>query len=78
MRDLAFDRGGLRFPCLSAAHARAFMERNAAPVLKVVETLAADNARLANFRAEFDALADLYFDDNIVHQDFLMSRAVKV
>ncbi len=78
VRDLVFDRGCLRFPCLSPAHARTFMERNAAPVMKVVETLAADSARLANFRAEFAALADQYFDDNIVRQDFLMSRAVKV
>lgn len=78
VRDVTFDRGCLCFPCLSPAHARAFMERDAAPVLKVVETLAVDDARLANFRAEFDALAAQYFDDNIVRQDFLMSRAVKV
>ena len=75
--DLRFDRGCLRFPALSPAHARGFMERNAAPVMKVVETLAGDVARLALFRDEFDALAAQYFHDNFVRQDFLMSRAVK-
>ena len=75
--DLRFDRGCLRFPALSPAHARGFMERNAAPVMKVVETLAGDVARLAQFRDEFDALATQYFHDNFVRQDFLMSRAVK-
>ena len=75
--DLRFDRGCLRFPALSPAHARGFMERNAAPVMKVVETLAGDVARLAQFRDEFDALAAQYFHDNFVRQDFLMSRAVK-
>ena len=76
--ELRFDRGCLRFPALSPAHARGFMERNVAPVMKVVETLAADAARLATFRAEFDALATQYFHDNFVRQDFLMSRAVKL
>ena len=75
--DLRFDRGCLRFPALSPAHARGFMERNAAPVMKVVETLTGDIARLAQFRDEFDALATQYFHDNFVRQDFLMSRAVK-
>ena len=76
--DLRFDRGCLRFPALSPAHARGFMERNAAPVMKVVETLADDAPRLALFRDEFDALATQYFHDNFVRQDFLMSRAVKI
>ncbi len=75
--DLRFDRGCLRFPALSPAHARGFMERNAAPVMKVVETLGGDGPRLAQFRDEFDALATQYFHDNFVRQDFLMSRAVK-
>ncbi len=77
VNDLRFDRATMRFPALSPAHARAFMERNAAPVLKIVETLAAEPERLAAFRAEFDALAAQYFHDNFVRQDFLMSRAVK-
>ena len=75
--DLRFDRACLRFPALSPAHARIFMERNAAPVLKIVETLSAEPDRLAAFRADFDALATQYFHDNFVRQDFLMSRAVK-
>jgi SAM-dependent methyltransferase len=77
VRDLTFDRGCLRFPILSPAHARVFMERNAAPVARVVESLAIDPDRLAGFRAELDALIAHYFSDNILRQDFLMSRAVK-
>lgn len=75
--ELRFDRGCMRFPALSPAHARIFMERNAAPVLKIVESLGAEPERLAAFRAEFDALAGQFFHDNFVRQDFLMSRAVK-
>jgi SAM-dependent methyltransferase len=77
VRDLTFDRGCLRFPILSPAHKRAFMERHAAPVAKVIETLSSEPERLAQFRQEFEALISLYFNDNFVRQDFLMSRAVK-
>jgi hypothetical protein len=54
------------------------MEHNAAPVSRVVESLADDPAKLALFRAEYDALIAQYLNDNIVRMDFLMSRAVKV
>ena len=75
--DLRFDRACLKFPALSPAHARLFMESNAAPVLRVVETLSGDAARLANFRRDYEKLASQYFHDNFVRQDFLMSRAIK-
>ena len=77
VQDLVFDRACLRFPALSPAHARVFMEHNAGPVSRLVESLAGEPARLAAFRQEFDDLIALYFHDNIVRQDFLMTRAVK-
>lgn len=77
VRDLAFDRGCMRFPALSPGHARRFMERNAAPVTRIVQLLTGEPARLAAFRAEFDTLIAGYFRDNVVRQDFLMSRAIK-
>ncbi|WP_447979019.1 class I SAM-dependent methyltransferase [Candidatus Nitrospira bockiana] len=77
VRNLTFDTGRLAFPTLGPAHFRAFVERNAGPVLRVVQTLAGDPARLDAFRKEFDALARLYFDQNVVHQDYLMTRAEK-
>ena len=78
VRDLTFDRSCLRFPALSPAHARMFMERNAAPVSRLVEILAHDQSRLAAFRQEFDDLVGVYFTDNIVRQDLLLSRAIKL
>lgn len=76
--DLAFDSGTLLFPALSPAHVRLFMEANAGPVSRLVESLANDADRLTRFRAEFESLISNYFDDNAVRQDFLMSRARKV
>ncbi|MCZ6665339.1 MAG: class I SAM-dependent methyltransferase [Gammaproteobacteria bacterium] len=76
--DLAFDSGTLSFPALSPAHVRLFMEANAGPVSRLVESLADDADRLTRFRAEFESLVSNYFDNNALRQDFLMSRARKV
>lgn len=67
----------MQFFTLSPAHYRAFMEASVAPVIKVVETLSKEPARLAQFRAEVEALAGRFFDRNRVRQTFLMTRAVK-
>jgi hypothetical protein len=66
-------------PALSLQHYRLLTERTAGPVIKLVENLAAnDPAKLATFRAEYDALAAEYFSENIMRMDFLMTRAVKI
>lgn len=79
VRDIAFDRGRIPVPALSVQHFREMTERTAGPVLKLVELLSGtDPSKLAAFRREFDALTTEYFEDNIVRQDYLMTRAVKL
>jgi SAM-dependent methyltransferase len=79
VRDIVFDRDRLAAPALSLAHYRDLTERTAGPVLKLVESLSAsDPAKLATFRAAYDALTARYFDRNSVRQDYLMTRAIKV
>jgi hypothetical protein len=47
-------------------------------MLKLVESLlTSDPARLTQFRGEYDALIAPYFED-VVRQDYLLTRAVKV
>jgi SAM-dependent methyltransferase len=78
VRDVTFDVGRMIVPALSPAHIGEFMERTVGPILKLVEMLeAADAAKLGRFRGELRALFADYFDGNAVHQDFLMTRAVK-
>jgi SAM-dependent methyltransferase len=78
VRDIVFDRDTMVAPALSAQHSRDLIERTAGPVMKVVEMLSAsDPARLASFRAEYDALTAEYLRNNAVHQGFLLTRAVK-
>jgi len=76
--DIAFERDIIKAPALSPQHYRTLTERTAGPMIKMVETLSAnDPAKLVAFRREYDALATEFFRDNYVHQDFLMTRAKK-
>lgn len=75
--DIMFERELMITPALSPGHYRSTFERTAAPVIKLVESLQADQAMLAQFRADLDALISLYLKGNIVRQQFLMTRATK-
>jgi SAM-dependent methyltransferase len=77
--DLFFDRDRILAPTLSPSHYRTMFERTAGPAIKLVEALSAsDPARLAEFRREAEALVVEYLRDNVVHQDYLLTRATKV
>jgi SAM-dependent methyltransferase len=79
VRDVVFDRGRVHTPALSPQHFRMNIERTAGPVIKVVESLSAsDPAKLAAFRNEYEALVAEYHEDNLVRQDYLLTRALKV
>jgi SAM-dependent methyltransferase len=79
VKDIFFDRGRMLVPALSVQNYRDHFERTAGPMLKLVESLSAsDPARLEQFRREYDAMIAPYFEDNIVRQDYLLTRAVKV
>lgn len=78
VKDIMFDRACMLFPALSVQNYRDHIERTAGPMLKLVEMLSAsDPARLAQFRREYDLLVAPYFEDNLVRQDYLMTRAIR-
>lgn len=78
IEQLEFNRDRNRFPALSVAHYRQEIEKTAGATMKLVESLSAsDPARLAEFRAEYDALVQRFFNDNVVRQDYLLTRARK-
>lgn len=70
-----FGRGVMSVAALSLAHFRLFMERSVGPMQRLVESLAGEPEKLAAVRAEFEAMAQPYFADNVVQQDFIMTRA---
>jgi SAM-dependent methyltransferase len=76
--DIVFDRGTMLVPALSPQHARATMERTAGPVRKIVEALTTtEPARLEEFRREFETHVATYLEDNVIRQDYLLTRATK-
>ncbi|TXH06294.1 MAG: class I SAM-dependent methyltransferase [Nevskiaceae bacterium] len=77
VRDLRFHRDEMRVPALSPQHYRAWMEATAGPLIKLVQTLADQPQRLAQFRGEFEALSGQFFQRNFVRQSYLMTQAVK-
>jgi SAM-dependent methyltransferase len=78
VRDLAFDRWTMLVPALSVAHYRTNMELTAGPVIRIVQSLQGDPAKLAAFRKEVEGVIAPFFSDNTVHQGFLLSRATRV
>ncbi len=78
MRDLAFTRRTMYFPTLSPQHYRLQMAGNFGPAKKLLESLdASDPAKAAALPGEIEILAEIYFEDNRVRQDFLLTRAIK-
>jgi SAM-dependent methyltransferase len=78
VKDIVFDRATMLVPALSPQHFRTNIEKTAGPLIKVVESLAAsDPEKLAAFRKEYEALISEYYEDNLVRQDYLLTRAVK-
>ena len=67
------------FPALSLKHYVAFLERTVGPMIKLVQSLGqSDPARLAEFRREYEELARPYFENNLLRQGYLLTRATKV
>jgi SAM-dependent methyltransferase len=79
VKDIFFDRATMLAPALSLQHHREASERTGGPMVRLVATLTAtDPAKLAEFRRQYDALAAEYFEDNLVRQDYLITRATKI
>jgi len=77
--ELTFDRQALFIPALTPRHFRMNIERAAGPVTRVVQSLVTtEPERLEAFRREFDAAVGDYMEDNLVRQDYLLTRARKV
>lgn len=70
-----FERGVMRVPALSLPHLWQYMSASIGPLQKIVERFANEPETLASIRQEMLELAEPYFYDNIMHQDYLLTRA---
>jgi SAM-dependent methyltransferase len=78
VRDIQFDRATMLIPALSPSHHRVASEKSSGSMARLMAALQSDPAKLEQFRGEYDALASEYFEDNILRQDYLITRATKV
>lgn len=79
VKDIFFDRAVMQAFALSPAHHRAVMEKAAGPMVHLVAELSKSAPeKLAEFRRRYDTLTEEYFEDNIIRQDYLITRATKL
>lgn len=79
VRELLFARNVMQIQTLSPQHYRQFMEANFGPAQRVLQGLdTEDPAKAATLRKDIETLVADYFSDNVLRQDFLMTRAIKV
>ena len=78
VKDIHFDRERMTVPALSPSHHRISVEKSSGAIVRMVAMLQeSDPAKLEQFRREYDALAEEYFEDNLMRQDYLLTRATK-
>jgi SAM-dependent methyltransferase len=75
--DVVFERSELVMAALSLHHFRVAQEKTIGPLTKIVAALENEPARLAQLRADFEAMARDIYSDNTIRMPFLMTRATK-
>jgi ubiquinone/menaquinone biosynthesis C-methylase UbiE len=79
VKDILFDSATMLNPALSPSHHRIAAEKSSGPVVRLIAALgSSDPARLEQFRREYEALIAEYFEDNLLRQEYLITRATKI
>jgi ubiquinone/menaquinone biosynthesis C-methylase UbiE len=77
VEGLTFGQEMMRFPALSIGHYCQSIEKTVGPIIKLIKESKQDMTHVNQFRSELRDLASAYYDDNYMHQHYLMSRARK-
>jgi len=76
--EIVFERDTTIIPALSPQHFRVAQEKTIGPLTRVVDSLAEEATKLAQLRAEYEAMIAEVFADNAVHMHYIMTRATKL
>ena len=76
--NLQFERDTLTVPTVSPQHFQIMQEATIGMFPKIIRSLQNDPVKLAQLRAEYEAMIDEVLEDNVVHLHYLMTRATKV
>jgi len=77
VRDLHFERGVMRVPALTPQHFMAWQVAKVGPLVRATQALGDDPQKLATFQKEALDLTVAHTVDNVMHQDYLLTRARK-
>lgn len=77
VNNLVFERDTMIVPTLSPEHFRVGQEATLGMLTKIVRMLQAEPAKLAQLRAEYEAMIGEVFEDNALHFHFIMTRGNK-
>lgn len=78
VENISFHRDTMQIAALSPRHQRISAEKVSGPIINLVEHLGKnDPAALERFRAEYEALAAEYFEDNMLVRDYLITTSTK-
>jgi SAM-dependent methyltransferase len=79
VKNITFTRSTMVVQTLSPGHYRVFMEQNFGPLSRLLSSLdAAEPTKADALRRELEELAAEYFEDNVLRQDYLLTRAIKI
>jgi SAM-dependent methyltransferase len=77
VKELRFERGIMAIPLLSPGHYIARQSQKAGPSIRTFRALEKDPAKLAAYREELSALVASFTVDNLLRQEYLLTRAIK-
>jgi ubiquinone/menaquinone biosynthesis C-methylase UbiE len=77
VKDLQFERGTMTVPMLSPQHYIAWQNAKIGPFIRMMGFLGKDPAKKAEYLREYRKLVDANLVDNLMRQEYLLSRAIK-
>jgi ubiquinone/menaquinone biosynthesis C-methylase UbiE len=78
VKDLSFERGYMTIPTLSPQHLITWQMAKLGPMVRAVEALRKEPAKLESYLKESRELIASYTVDNIVRHEYLLTRATKL
>ena len=78
VKSLHHERGVMVIPALSPRHLRLFLEAKTGPFIRTSQALNHYPAKLESWRVDSEDVIAEYLHDNIVHHEYLLTRAIKI
>ena len=78
VKQFHVERGIMGIPTLSPKHLRLFLEAKTGPFIQTAKALQHEPEKLKSWRDETDEMLREYLYGNVVHHEYLLTRAIKL